>query len=319
MKLNLKDRKILLALDINSRASLNEIARKAGISKQVADYRLKRLIGVKIIKQFYTVINFSKLGYTQYKLYIKFQNASIAKEHEIIDYWINCKNSVWVASCRGRWDIAVSILAKDIGELGKILNDSNSKYGIFIMEKDILITQLSPVFTKAYLAENAEKSKFSYGEKIENYKLDAIDENILKILSSNARITILELMDKSGLTRDVIAYRLKKLVKEGIIMQYRVLIDLQKIGHRLYKLILRLHSLTAEKEKALMAYVAFHPNGVQYLKTAGSWDAELEFEVKDEDELYRLLLEIRAKFSDVIRDYETLFIPEEHKLNYFPF
>ncbi|HII15709.1 MAG TPA: Lrp/AsnC family transcriptional regulator [Nanoarchaeota archaeon] len=319
MKLNIKDRKILHALDLNSRASLNEIARKAGVSKQVADYRLKRLIRDKIIKQFYTAVNFSKLGYTQYKLYLKFQNAGIAKEHEIIDYWANCKNSAWVASCRGRWDIAVSILAKNIGELGKILDAFNSKYGLFILEKDILITQLSPVFTKAYLAENAEKSKFSYGEKIGDYKLDAIDEGILKVLSSNARITILELMDKSGLTRDIIAYRLKKFAKEGIIRQYRILIDLQKIEHKLYKIMLRLHSLTAEKEKALMAYVAAHPNGVQYLKTAGSWDAELEFEVKDEDEIYALLLEIRAKFSDVIRDCETLLIPEEHKLNYFPF
>lgn len=319
MNLDAKDRKILHALDTNSRASLNEIARKAGVSKQVADYRLKKLVQDKIIKQFYPVVNFSKLGYTQYKLYLKLQNASPAKEAEIIDYWANCKNSAWAASCRGKWDIAVSILAKDIGEFGKVLNGFSSKYGLFVLEKDILITQLSPVFTKAYLSEKGEKQKFVYGEKIGDYKLDTIDENILKILSSDARITILEFMDKSGLTRDVIAYRLKKLVKEGIIMQYRVLIDLQKIGHRLYKLMLRLHSLTSENEKALMAYVASHPNGVQYLKTAGSWDAELEFEVKDEDEIYALLLEIRTKFSNVIRDYETLLISIEHKLNYFPF
>lgn len=268
MKLDIKDRKILHALDMNSRASLNEIARKAGMSKQVADYRLKKLVQDKVIKQFYAVINFSKLGYTQYKLYLKFQNASIAKEHEIIDYWENCKNSVWVASCRGKWDIAVSILAKNIDELGKILDGFSSKYGLFVLEKDILITQLSPIFTKAYLSEKGEKQKLVYGEKIESYKLDTIDEDILKILSSNARITILELMDKSGLTRDIIAYRLKKLAKEGIIRQYRILIDLQKIEHRLYKIILRLHSLTTEKEKALMAYVALHPNGVQYLKNS---------------------------------------------------
>lgn len=319
MVLNTKDRRILHALDLNSRASLNEIARKAGVSKQVADYRLKKLVQDKVIKQFYAVVNFSKLGYTQYKLYLKLQNASPAREAEIIDYWEKSKSSVWVASCRGRWDIAVSILAKDIAEFGKILDGFNSKYGLFVLEKDILITQLSPVFTKAYLSEKGTKQKFVYGEKIESYKLDAIDEKILKLLCINARISILELIKLTGLTRDIIAYRLKKLLKDGVIAQYRVLIDLSKIGHRLHKIILRLHSLTAEKEKLLMAYMMAHTNGVQYLKLAGSWDAELEFEIENDEQLHKLLLDIRAKFSDIIRDYETLLIPNEHKLNYFPF
>ncbi|MDI6738139.1 MAG: Lrp/AsnC family transcriptional regulator [Nanoarchaeota archaeon] len=319
MKLDLKDRKILHALDLNSKASLNEIARKAGVSKQVADYRLKNLVKDKAIKQFYAVINFSKLGYTQYKIYLKLQNASPAKEDELINYWANCRNSAWVALCRGKWDIAVSILAKDIGELGLILNEFNSRYGLFVLEKDILITQISPVFTKAYLSEKKEKQKFVYGEKIGQYKLDAIDERILKVLSANARIPILELIKLTGLTRDVIAYRLKKLSKEGVIAQYRVLLDLGKIEHKLYKIILRLHSLTAEKERTLMAYVTAHSSGVQYLKLAGSWDAELEFEVEDDEQLHELLLDIRMKFSEIIRDYETLLIHEERKLNYFPF
>ncbi|MBI4980771.1 Lrp/AsnC family transcriptional regulator [Candidatus Woesearchaeota archaeon] len=319
MKLDLKDKKILYELDLNSRATLNEIAKKVKLSKQVVDYRLKNLLKNKIIKQFYTVINFSKLGYTQYKLYLKFQNVNLEKEKEIIDCWMNSKNSVWVASCRGRWDLVISVLAKDINDLGEILSNFINKYGIFIMGKDVLITQISPVFTKAYLTENKEKKKFTYGGEIEHYALDNIDEKILRILSINARITILEMMDKLGLTRDVISYRMKKLTKDNIISQYRILINLDKINHKLYKIILRLHSVTPEKETQLITYVASHPRGAQYLKLVGSWDVELEFEVKEEEQLHEILLELRNKFSEIIRDYETLLIPQEHKLNYYPF
>ncbi|MBU4242067.1 MAG: winged helix-turn-helix transcriptional regulator [Nanoarchaeota archaeon] len=60
MKLDFKDKKILYNLDLNSRATLNEIAKKVKLSKQVVDYRLKNLLKNKIIKEFYTVINFSK-------------------------------------------------------------------------------------------------------------------------------------------------------------------------------------------------------------------------------------------------------------------
>jgi DNA-binding Lrp family transcriptional regulator len=318
-KLDLKDKKILYNLDLNSRATLNEIAKKVKLSKQVVDYRLKNLIKNKIIKQFYTVINFSKLGYTQYKLYLKFQNVNIEKEKEITNYWVQNTNSVWVASSRGRWDLAVSILAKDINDFGEILNNFINRYGIFVLEKDVLITQISPVFTKAYLAEKKEKKKFTFGGKIEHYKLDDIDEKILRILSTNARLTILEMIDKLNLTRDVINYRIKKLTKDNIISQYRILINLDKINHKLYKTILRLHSLTSEEEKQFITYIASHPHGVQYLKLVGSWDVELEFEVKDDEQLHEILLGIRHKFSNIIRNYDTLLIHQEHKLNYFPF
>jgi len=319
MKLDLKDKKTLYGLDINSRATLNEIAKKVGLSKQVVDYRLKNLIKDNVIQQFYTVINFSKLGYTQYKLYIKFQNVKPETEKELIAYWVNNKNSVWVASCRGRWDLTVSILARDINNFGEILSNFINQYGLFILEKDILITQMSPVFTKAYLTEKKEKKKFTYGGEIEHYELDEIDVKLLKILSTNARMTILEMIDKLNLTRDVINYRMKKLTKENIISQYRISINLNKINYKLYKIIIRLHSLTPEKEKQFITYLASHPYGMQYLKLVGSWDVELEFEVKDDEQLHEILLEIRNKFSEIIRDYDTLLIQQEHKLNYFPF
>ncbi|HLC80671.1 winged helix-turn-helix transcriptional regulator [Candidatus Woesearchaeota archaeon] len=42
MKLDLKDKKILYELDLNSRATLNEISKKVGLSKQVVDYRVTK-------------------------------------------------------------------------------------------------------------------------------------------------------------------------------------------------------------------------------------------------------------------------------------
>jgi Lrp/AsnC family leucine-responsive transcriptional regulator len=318
-QLDKKDKKILYHLDLDSRQTLSQLSKKVGLSKQVIDYRIKNLINKKIITQFYTVINISKLGYTHYKLYLKLQNTNIEKEKEITDYWIKSKNSVWVASCRGRWDISISILAKDINELGNIITNFTNKYSNFILEKNILITQTSPVFTKTYLAEQKEKKEFIYTGKIENYELNKTEKEILSILSNNARIPILDLMEKTKLTRDVINYRIKKLTKDNIISQYRVLIDPNKTGYLLHKIILRLKNLSQEKEKEFKHFVKQHPNGVQFLKLLGNWDIELEFETKSEEQLHQILLEIRNKFSDTVRDYDTLLIYKEHKLNYFPF
>ncbi len=319
IKLDLKDRKILYALDLNSRATLGEISKEVKLSKQVVDYRIKNLIKNKVIKHFYTITNFSKLGYTEYKLYLKFQNVDVAKEKEIIDFWVDGVPSFWVGSCRGRWDLAVAVSSRDINEFGDILNSFINKYGIYVLEKDVLITEVSPVFTRNYLTGKKEKKVHTFGGKIGNYELDNSDIKILRLISMNARMTVSEIMEKSGLTRDVINYRIKKLRKDDIISQYRVLIDLDVIGYKLYKIILRLRSLTPEKEKKLISYITLHPKGTQYLKLVGSWDAELEFEVQNEEELHSILLDIRNNFSDIIRDYDTLLVYKEHKLNYLPF
>ena len=84
VKLDQKDRQLLFELDLNSRQSLPQLARKLRLSKQVIDYRIKRLFQNKIINYFYTIISSTNLGYTQYKIYLKFQNLTPKKEEEYL-------------------------------------------------------------------------------------------------------------------------------------------------------------------------------------------------------------------------------------------
>ena len=44
IKLDLKDRKILYNLDINSRQTFKELARKVGLSKDSVKYRIDKLV-----------------------------------------------------------------------------------------------------------------------------------------------------------------------------------------------------------------------------------------------------------------------------------
>jgi Lrp/AsnC family leucine-responsive transcriptional regulator len=220
IKLDLKDKKILTLLDENARLSNSQIAKKVGLSKPAVEYRLKRFEKNNVIFEFYTVIDFTKLGYSQYKIYFKFQDTTLEDEQKIIDYWKKDKNSVWVAQIRGRWDLAISILAQSNFEFGKILSKFMNQFSRFILEKDVLLTEYSPIYAREYLTET-KPSEFVYGVPSKIYELDEADKKILKELSKNARINIVDLAEKTGLTRDIINYRLKKLTKEKIIVQYR--------------------------------------------------------------------------------------------------
>lgn len=318
IKLDLKDKKILTLLDGDARLSNSQIAKKVGLSKPAVEYRLKRFEKNNLIFQYYTIIDFTKLGYSQYKIYFKFQNITLEDEQKIIDYWKNDKNSVWVAQIRGRWDLSVSILAISNFEFGKILSEFMNKFSKFILEKDVLLTEYSPIYAREYLTET-KPSEFVYGVPSNIYELDDTDKKILKELSKNARISIVELAEKIRLSRDIINYRLKKLIKEKIIVQYRCYLNLQNLGVNHYKIIFRTKNLDEQSEKEIKSYVTQHKKATQFLKLIGSWDLEIEFETENEDELYKILTDIRKIFSNVIRDFDILRITETYKYNYFPF
>jgi len=318
IKLDLKDKKILTLLDENARLSNSQIAKKVKLSKPAVEYRIQRFHKNNIIFAYYTVINFTKLGYSQYKIYFKFQDTTLDDEQKIIDYWKNDKNSVWVAQIRGRWDLAVSILAKSNFEFGKILSRFMNQYSKFILEKDVLLTEYSPIYAREYLTET-KPSEFIYGIPSKIYELDETDKKILKTLSTNARINIVDLAEKTGLTRDIINYRLKKLTKEKIIVQYRCYLNLQNLNINHYKIIFRTKNFDEQSEKEIKSYVTQHKKATQFLKLIGSWDLEIEFETENEDELYKILTDIRKRFSNVIRDFDILRITKTYKYDYFPF
>jgi len=318
IKLDLKDKKILTLLDENARLSNSQIAKKVKLSKPAIEYRLKRFEKNNIIFQYYAVINFTKLGYSQYKIYFKFQNTSLEDEKRVIDYWNKKDNSVWVAQIRGRWDLAVSILAKSNFEFGKILNQFMNKFSKFILEKDVLLTEYSPIYAREYLTET-KPLEFVYGLPSKIYELDETDKKILKILSTNARISIIDLAEKIKLSRDIINYRLKKLKKDGIIIQFRTYLKLEVLGLKHYKIIFKTKNFDKQVEKEIKSYIASHKKATQFLKLIGSWDLEIEFETEDEDELYKILNDIRKKFSSIIRDFDILRITKTFKYDYFPF
>lgn len=193
-----------------------------------------------------------------------------------------------------------------------------NKFSKFILLKDVLLTEYSPIYAREYLTET-KPSEFIYGIPLKIYKLDGTDKKILKELAINARISILDLSEKTHLTRDIINYRIKKLMKEKVIVQFRVYPNLQKLEVNHYKVIFRTKNFDMAAEDKIKQYVSNHKKVTQFLKLIGSWDLEIEFETENEDELYKILNEIRKEFSLVIRDFDILRITETYKYNYFPF
>lgn len=318
-KLDLKNRKILYELDINSRQSYQEIAKKVGLSKDSVIYRINKLQEAGMIKQFHTVIDVGKLGFNSYRLYLKLQNTTPKKEAEIIDFLKKQKIVTWVVSIDGEYDLGMWILTKSLKEMNFLWKELLKKYRDFIEKRWLTIFTKVSYFPRTYILEQKRnRQELVFITESDEIKLDETDIQILKLLAPNSRISILELSEKLKITPKTITSRIKQLEKKKVIIGYRTMFDLEKIGHQYFKIHFNLHNLNEEKEKQFRSYLRQNPNVTYDNEVLGGDDIEIEVQLQTIQDLRNFLEEIKNQFADIIRNYKYLLFYKEHKFLFFP-
>nr|MBA4405443.1 hypothetical protein [Nanoarchaeum sp.] len=317
MQLDLKDKKILYQLDLDSRSSANKIAKTVGLSKDAVNYRINNLIKNGIIKNFYTVLNTPQLGFMHFNTLFRFRTISKEIKKKFIDYCINNKRVIWCVSCYGSWDFGVSFLAKNLEDYNLFIQDVLNNFGEEIHEKVVSLIVDSPTYSRDYLINKTAGKEFVYKTSGDN-KIDETENKILKLISQNANLNVVQIASKLDLSVDVVRYRINQLIEKNIIQGFRINIDTEKIGYLYYKLLFTLKDLSHDREVQFKEYSKRNPNIIQFIKYIGKWEIQLELEVESESDLFKIIEEIRNNFGDIIQTYEILKLKEE-KLNYYPF
>lgn len=320
--LDLKDRKILYELDKNARQSDAEIAKKVGLSRDSVRYRINSLVKQEHIHYFMTVLNSMKLGYEWYRTFFKFQNISIAKEKEIIEY---LKERVsWITKVEGIWDLNTGIFVKNVYEYRDFANAFLLKFNQYIERYEVSIVTREWTYQKEYLLNNKMSTMkpllmgFDEQKEYQREKIDEIDYKIMKTILKNARMKSIDIAKKTRTTEMIVRYRIKKLIEKGIIIGFKPFLDTQKLGYMYFKLHLRLQNLNQEKKKKIFSYLHQHSNTVHTTELVGGADIETEFQVKNNEEFYTYIEEIKEKFSENIRDYQFMQYTKEYKFTYLP-
>ena len=319
-KIDLKDRKILYELDLNCRQSNAQIGKKVGLKRDVVAYRIKKMQDEGIIKNFFTVIDTFKLGYNVFRLYINFQYVNKDVKEEITNYFVNYPKSWVVGSVKSEIDFGVIIWVKDIFDFYQFWEKTLDKYEDYFAKYAISIYIKSEVYKKSFLIpDNCSKDnrvicKMNCGGK--SVDIDELDYVLLNEIAVNARAPLVELSEKLNISSQSINYRIKNLVKSGVIKAFRVDINLSTLNLQRFKIDIYLkdHRL----KKPIFNYLK-NKSYIEYMNLAIGWaDLEPEFVVKNFDELLKILDDINLKFSGAIKK-QTFFILEKiHKLRCLP-
>ena len=116
-------------------------------------------------------------------------------------------------------------------------------------------------------------------------ELDAIDREILTILSKDARIALKALAARVGLSRSATSERVSNLEKRGVIRGYRA--DIGEINANVIRAIL-LVSLKRTPANHLLDLLAEHPEVRRVSSVTGELDLIVEIEASNIDGLNRI-------------------------------
>jgi Lrp/AsnC family leucine-responsive transcriptional regulator len=321
MRLDKKDKQILYQLDVNARIPTTQLAKKVKLSQPATHYRLNNLIKRGIIKFFLTNIDYGFFGYFPYRFFVRLQNITETKEKELIDYLKNHEFVPFLASCTGRYDLMFCIMAKNMSELRKTINEIKNKYGEFFSEQQIATLITGEFYSRDYLLSKDKRTSFlekEFGEQTTRPKLDKKDLMILKEISNNCRISSLELSEKIKLSLDAVRYRLKNLERNKIINGYKVYLDNEILNQFRYKIMIQINEPNEEKENKILSFSKQFSNVVYSVKTFGIWDLEIDVEVDNPEKFNRILREIKNSNSNLIKEYTTTQLTKVHKYTHVP-
>ncbi len=320
VKLDLRDKKILYHLDFHARMSYSELAKKVGLSKQGAEYKVNRLVEKGVIKGFYPVINVPRMGYSHCRVMLVLRNVTEEKEKEIIDYLVNDPRWFWVFTVQGVVDILCGMWGRNMLEFKEAVNDLLSKYGRYIRSKTETVATDVIHYQHRYLLNEKRTEEINTRITTEHVKIDTNDEAILKQLCRDARMPIVKIAEKVDMSQKVVSYRIKRLEKEQIIQGYRPIIDHNKLGYTYYKILININYDDMAEIKRLYAYIKDDPIVLYVVKgVCFPEDIDLELMVKDNQELTRFIRDLKFKFSTLIGNYKMFMFIDTKKVRYLPY
>jgi DNA-binding Lrp family transcriptional regulator len=320
-KLDLKDKKILYELDIDSRIPTTKLAKKVGLSQPACHYRLNNLISKGVIKFFLANIDYGFFGYFPYRFFTKLQNITEEKEKELINYLKNHEFIPFLSSCTGRYELMFCVMAKNISGLKNTVNEIKNKYGEYFIEQQIATIISGEFYPRDYFLGKDKRARIlekEFGEQTNRPKLDKKDFMILSEISNDCRISSLELSEKIKLSLDAVRYRLKNLEKNKIINGFTVYLDNELINQLRHKIMIQINGPNEEKENKIIGFARQFSNVVYSVKTFGAWDLELDIEVDTPEKFNKILREIKNNCPGIIKEYNTIQLTTVHKYTHLP-
>ncbi|MBI2134217.1 AsnC family transcriptional regulator [Candidatus Woesearchaeota archaeon] len=131
-------------------------------------------------------------------------------------------------------------------------------------------------------------------------KIDLRDKKILSMLSIDGRMPLSAIARKIRCSRDTVDYRIRRLVKNGIILGFVPIINFSFFGFSTFHVFMVIHTLSDDRKMELIRTLSGHPNTRSVMEYHDAWDIEWVLIARSLKDFDSIIIDVTSRFSDII-------------------
>jgi DNA-binding Lrp family transcriptional regulator len=316
------DRDLLFLYSENARVRIRELSKLLKKSSQRLKYSLKVLEKEKITHNVHTIFDYSYFGLILFRIYFKGGYSSETDRELILSKLMENPYIVAVYELNGEFDLAIEILSPNPSRFNKELKKIIDVIPTLNNYK-IILNLVTHIYPRAYLPKdtglvNDVKPEILIGGDRDVEDFNKNEMSIIRNLLENPKIRMTSLARKSDISVKTAVSLFKNLKKRKIIKGFKYVVDTDKLDVYKFRLFIKLHNISPEREKQLLDYMLRTREIVQFNKTVGDWDIEMDIESPDKIKTRSLIVQVRQEFKDIIETFNMIEFYKYYSKSYLP-
>ena len=316
-KLHPNDRRVLAAIQQDSRLPLSKVASLVGIRQHSVRSSLQKLKSRELITP-YVLCNPHTLGLTDYCVFFNCLGDERSARKKIIQYCCASQKVAYFAEMTGLYQYSVSLFCKTIFEVTSFFETLNELIPRCSFDLHFAIRLQFTQFIGRRSDQLAKPVLLDRKQPKEEFSIDSTDRLLLAYLSQHADHPLRDAARLIGLAETSIRYRLASLEKKEIILGYPYLVNNNSLGIVSFRILISAMGMTSTLHQKIFDFMRKHPSGSAFVRCAGQWDFELNFEVTDTSAVGPIIGEVTDTFASHIRRIHTVHEIAIHRAHHFP-
>jgi DNA-binding Lrp family transcriptional regulator len=308
-----RDRKVLQLIQATVSMSAADIGKALKLKPHIARRSIERLREQQAVHP-YVPINTCALGFTEYQIVLDWGGNLGTQASALVQKIMEHDHVPFVSELAGKLQFAV--WARDAAHLGALLDDI-----IGVLPSGVSKTVILRRWFHAFVVTFDGLSSFQGYRLAPNpmtVSIDETDHRILKAICQLNQFSSQQIGRAAGIPGSTVDYRIRRLVKENVLLEPRYYINESKFGFHRLNVRLRAESPSTIRE-SLLAAARQSGESSSLAEVIGPWDFELSLALRSDlttnTILSRILQQTRGKVSVV----EILPLIRYLKISNYPF
>ncbi len=295
-------RAVLAQIDLDARASVEEIASAADLKPSTVRHAIERLKDLLVLRPCCWTDPYL-MGETPYRIFFSIHAGSNKRLNSFLNFLVKIPEIHWVGTLIGYYQVGLHLRASSYEQLRSILDTIDESFGDMIIQKEYgIIAELTFLPTSLIPQSRLKQQRISFRAVSERVTLDAADRRLLAHLQEHPLAPLSQISRSLGMPTTTLAYRFKNLIRNRIILGFFYSHDERGYGYESYLLLVSVVGLGSKLAERFRHFSAEHPQIVMFTSSTGRWDFEFEVVLSDVRQLQGIVDDLHSIAGGAVRD-----------------